>query len=197
MSPTRRFHAEVLTDLEVRALLDAPRGHPALRARARALIALLYRSGLRLGEALSLRPHDIDPNAGSIRVLFAKGSHPRTVGVDPGALRLLDEWLRHREALRPPPSAPLFCSRSGRPVAAATIRRMLPTLARRAGVAKRVHAHGLRHTHAAQLRAEGVDIAVISRQLGHRSILTTIHYLDHLAPTAVLKALNARHWPAT
>jgi integrase len=47
-------------------------------------------------------------------------------------------------------------------------------LGRQAGIAKRVHAHGLRHTHAAQLRSEGVDVGIISRQLGHRSLLTTI-----------------------
>ncbi len=55
-------------------------------------------------------------------------------------------------------------------MAAAYIRVLLKRLAIRAGIEKRVHAHGLRHTHAAQLRAEGVDIGIISRQLGHTSI---------------------------
>jgi site-specific recombinase XerD len=68
-------------------------------------------------------------------------------------------------------------------------------LAARVGIEKRVHAHGLRHAHAAELRAEGVDIAVISRQLGHRSLLTTIEYLDHLAPAAVLERIGQRTWP--
>ena len=67
-------------------------------------------------------------------------------------------------------------------------------LAARAGIDKRVHAHGLRHTHAAQLRAEGVDIAIISRQLGHASITTTARYLDHLAPRAVIEAMRRRTW---
>jgi len=61
-------------------------------------------------------------------------------------------------------------------------------------VAKRVHAHGLRHTHAAQLREEGVDIGIISKQLGHASISTTAHYLDHIAPWAVVQALGRRAW---
>jgi len=61
---------------------------------------------------------------------------------------------------------------------------MLKRLGTRAGIDKRVQAHGLRHTHAAQLRIEGVDIAIISRQLGHSSIATTARYLDHLAPRA-------------
>jgi integrase len=57
--------------------------------------------------------------------------------------------------------------------------------------------HGLRHTHAPQLRADGVDIAVIRRQLGHTSIVTTVRYLDHLAPTAVIRAIRERQWLAS
>jgi integrase len=74
------------------------------------------------------------------------------------------------------------------------VRRLMPRLARRAGVGNRVHAHGLRHTYAAQLRAAGVDIPVIRRQLGHTSIVTTVRYLDHLAPTAVIEAIKQRRW---
>lgn len=67
-------------------------------------------------------------------------------------------------------------------------------LGKLAGIPRRVHAHGLRHTHASQLRAEGVDIAIISRQLGHASIVTTARYLDHLAPMAVVEAVRRRGW---
>jgi integrase len=72
------------------------------------------------------------------------------------------------------------------------VRVLLKRLAERAGIDKRVHAHGLRHTHAAQLRAEGVDIGIISKQLGHASISTTARYLDHLAPRAVIEAMRSR-----
>jgi len=71
---------------------------------------------------------------------------------------------------------------------------MLPRFARRAGIEKRVHAHGLRHTHAAELRAEGMDIGLISKQLGHSSIATTARYLDHIAPWAVVEAVGMRRW---
>ena len=74
------------------------------------------------------------------------------------------------------------------------MRVLIPRLARAAGIPKRVHAHGLRHTHAAELRAEGVDIGIISRQLGHRSIATTATYLDHIAPVAVTEAMRGRSW---
>jgi integrase len=79
-------------------------------------------------------------------------------------------------------------------MSAAYVRRLLKQLARKAGIDKRVHAHGFRHTHAAQLRAEGVDIAIISKQLGHASISTTARYLDHLAPRAVIEAMRKRSW---
>ena len=69
-----------------------------------------------------------------------------------------------------------------------------PRLAKKAGIEKRVHPHGLRHTHAAELREEGVDIAIISRQLGHSSIATTARYLDHIAPQTVIDTVRAREW---
>jgi len=71
----------------------------------------------------------------------------------------------------------------GNAMSDAYVRRLLKRLAAKAGIDKRVHAHGLRHTHAAQLRAEGVDIAIISRQLGHA------------APRAVIETMRNRIWP--
>ncbi len=76
----------------------------------------------------------------------------------------------------------------------AYVRVLLPRLGRKAGIDKRVHAHGLRHTHAAQLRVEGVDIGIISKQLGHRSIATTARYLDHIAPQQVIETIRQRPW---
>ena len=90
--------------------------------------------------------------------------------------------------------ATVFCTLRGRRLTEAYVRVLLPRLARRAGIEKRVHAHGLRHTHAAQLRAEGMDIGLISKQLGHRSIATTARYLDHIAPVAVVEAISGRVW---
>ena len=79
----------------------------------------------------------------------------------------------------------------------AYVRLLLPALGQRAGIEKRVHAHGLRHTHAAQLRQEGLDIGIISKQLGHRSIATTARYLDHICPLAVVEAMRGRAWSAS
>jgi site-specific recombinase XerD len=197
----RRFPAEVLTAAEVNALLDAcgPERDPNTRARAsalrlRALIAVMYRSGLRVAEALDLYPKDIDAGAGTVRVLRGKGGFARTVGIDPGATRIVAAWLAARADLGFTDADPLFATSPRRALSKDYVRRLLPALARQAGIAKRVHCHGLRHTHAAELRAEGVDIAIIRRQLGHRSIATTVRYLDHLNPTAVVERIRGRVW---
>ncbi len=68
------------------------------------------------------------------------------------------------------------------------------TLARAASIVERVLAHGLRHTHASELRSEGLDIGLISRQLGHADISTTARYLDHINLTAVIQAMGKRAW---
>jgi integrase/recombinase XerC len=192
--PRRRLPPEVLSPDEVNALIAALKGDCYTAVRNRALIAVLYRSGLRIAEALALYPKDVDPERSSIRVLRGKGGKSRTVGIDAGGLALLAPWLERRARMGFNGVHPLFCSAWGRPLTGGYVRRLLPTLARRAGIAKRVHAHGLRHTHAAELREEGVDIGVISKQLGHSDISTTARYLDHIAPWAVVEAVSARNW---
>ncbi len=192
--PKRRFPAEVLTDAEVRLLIDTCPSTSATGLRNRALLAILYRTGLRIAEALDLYPKDVDLERGAIRVLHGKGDKARVVGVDRGALAILERWLDVRACCGHGGTRTIFCTASGLRLTTGYVRRWLPTLGRRAGLAKRIHAHGLRHTHAAQLREEGVDIGIISKQLGHASISTTAHYLDHIAPWAVVEVMRQRQW---
>ena len=198
--PARRFPPEVLAPDEVRALLDACNTQTLPGQRNRALLAFVYRTGLRIREALEVRPKDLDLERGAVRVLFAKGGRSRTVGIDPGGAAEVAAWLTVRERVASGavpawrPGAPVFCTVHGTRLTEAYVRRLLPHLARKAGIAKRVHAHGLRHTHAAELRAEGFDIGIISKQLGHASIATTARYLDHIAPWAVVEAVGGRVW---
>ncbi|MCZ6835788.1 MAG: site-specific integrase [Planctomycetota bacterium] len=191
--PKRRFPPEVLSPEEIAALMDVCANTPA-GIRNRALITILYRAGLRINEALALRPKDLDPRNGAIRVLFAKGGQSRTVGMDGQAFDKLLRWLEIRADLGINGRDPVFCLLDGKLLADSYIRVLFPRLGRQAGIDKRVHAHGLRHTHASELRAEGLDIGVISKQLGHRSIATTARYLDHIAPFAVIEALQGRTW---
>lgn len=187
-----RYPAEVLTKNEIGRLLDACGTKTWTARRNRALIVVMYRAGLRVAEALALRPCDVDADRGAIRVLRGKGGRARTVGIDRWGLGVLEEWIEEHRALGWTPGNPLFCSGSGRPVTQAYIRRRLPELGRTARIHKRLHAHGLRHTHGAELRTEGIDLAVIRRQLGHISLLTTVRYLDHLEPESVVRRINQR-----
>ena len=191
--PRRRYPPEVLTDAEACGLLDACGQRPT-GLRNRALITVLYRAGLRISEALDLCPKDIDLESGSIRVLHGKGGRARTVGIDPAAGNVVRAWPAVRAQRRVGSGQPVFCTLYGDRMTNAYVRAMLPRLARKAGIEKRVHAHGLRHTHAAQLRAEGIDIGIISKQLGHSSIATTARYLDHIAPQQVIETIRQRNW---
>jgi len=94
--PKRRLPPEVLSDAEVCALMEACGRYTPTGLRNRALIALLYRTGLRINEALNLYPKDFDLEGGSVRVLNGKGGRSRTVGLDPGAATVIDRWLDTR-----------------------------------------------------------------------------------------------------
>ena len=214
--PKRRFPAEVLSPQEVAALLDAcGRRRTPTCLRNRALIAVLYRSGLRISEALALEAKDIDQERSAIRVLFAKGGRSRTVGIDRSGMAELAAWLEVKGTLglgEPEPGplrrlgTPLFCILNGpargEALDSGYVRLLFKRLSLKAGIRKRVHPHGLRHTHAAELRQEGFDIGIISKQLGHRDISTTARYLDHVAPWSVVEAVAGRNamsdqWPHT
>ena len=190
----RKLPAEVLTRAEVDALMRACSKRAPTGIRNRALIALLYRGQLRISEALALKSKDLDREAGTVRVLHGKGDKSRTIGLDDGAWAILELWLQCRQRLELSGRHPLFCSLKGRPLLSRYCRSVLARLGKKAGIEKRVHPHGLRHTGAAELREEGVDIGIISRQLGHSSIATTARYLDHLSPQQVIDAMRRRVW---
>lgn len=190
----KRYPVEILTPDEVKALIRACPESTATGIRNRALITLLYRTGLRCSEALQLIPKDVDRWMGAVSVLHGKGDRRRTVGIDGGALEVLEEWNVQRAALGVNGHAPLFCSLKGRPLAGSYVRTLLPRLAEAAGIAKRVHPHGLRHTHAFELLHEGVPLPIIQRQLGHLSLQTTDTYLSHFAPIDVINRIRERQW---
>ncbi len=106
----------------------------------------------------------------------------------------MERWLDKRRAVGIGPRRPLFSTLDGRRLDASYVRRLLPRLAARAGIEKRVHAHGLRHAHAAELVAEGVPVNVVQQQLGHGSLATTDRYLRHIAPRARVEAMRERAW---
>jgi len=189
---------EPLSRSEIEALLPQL-GTCAFGARNRALVGLLWRSGLRISEALALFPKDIDRDHGTVTVLRGKGRKRRQVAIDMLVLGLLDEWWPHRERLGIDGAEYLFCSikrpMRGGPLHSSYVREMMHQAGRRAEIQKRVHPHGLRHTMAFELLMEGMPLGVIRDQLGHTQLQTTMTYLDHLAPAAAIKAMHARPVP--
>ena len=110
--------------------------------RNRALIAVLWRCGLRISEALQLELRDVDLQAGTVRVRHGKGDRSRTVGLDEQTTALMARWLDRRRKLGAGARAPIFCTLQGGRLDSSYVRRLLPRLARKAGIDRRVHAHG-------------------------------------------------------
>jgi site-specific recombinase XerD len=190
----RTFPAEPLTPDEVAALIGGCSARSRSGIRNRALLTLLYRSGLRISEALALKPSDVDLKRHTCRVLHGKGDKATVRGFHPTATDALARWIDMRKALGLR-NGPLFCTLDGEAVQAPYVRNLLGRLAAKADIDKRVHPHGLRHTFADELRAAGVDVVVISKLLGHSSIAVTSRYLDHLTNHQAVTALEAVDLP--
>lgn len=189
----RKFPVEPLTSAEVSALLRQCSTTAPTGIRNRALITVMYRAGLRVNEALDLRVPDVNPALGTLRVLHGKGDTSRTVSIDDGGMALVQRWIDKRAELGHK-HGPLFCTLKGTPVADVYVRNLMKRIGAKAGIEKRVHPHGLRHSHAAELAAEGVPVNVIQRQLGHSHLTTTAVYLNHVAPAQVIALGRSRSW---
>lgn len=192
----KRFFADTYTRDEVLALVDACNcGASGLRDRA--LIILLWRTGLRISEALGLQLHDVDFDRGAIRVRGTKTkTSDRVVGMDQMTRAHLRDWLDVRAGLAPAESSWIFCCISkhekGNRLGSAQVRQKLYLLRAKTGIAKRIHPHGFRHSFASDMADEGVDIRIVSRSLGHTNVAITSRYIDHLNPTVVLEVMGAR-----
>ena len=189
----KTFPPEILTPGEVQALIGACSAKAPTGIRNRALLTLLYRSGLRISEALALRPSDIDLGKHTIRVLHGKGNKATTRGFHPSATDALARWadVRRARGLR----GPLFCTLAGRAIHHQYVRLMLGRLAAKAGIEKRVHPHGFRHTFAVELEHAGTPVTVISKLLGHSSVAVTSRYLDHLTNHQAVATLEGVDLP--
>ena len=192
----RKFPAETLSVEEVGRLLKVPSLRAPTGVRNRALLVVGYRSGLRCAEALALYPKDVDLAAGSIRVMSGKGLKSRTVGLDPAACAIVQRWVDRRAELGVNGHHRLFCTLDGKPLQPAYVRNLMRRLGQKAGIEKRVHYHGLRHTYASEQAREGVPVNEIQANLGHASLAVTGAYLAHIAPHERIETARQREWNA-
>ena len=181
---------DILTTVECYALLSACSSKAPTGIRNQALIVVLWRTCLRIKEALDLLPKDVSED--SIRVHSGKGDRARTVGLDPESSAVVERWVSKRREMGFKPSQRLFCTLKGGPIDTSYYRHLFKRLAKKAGLDKRVHPHGLRHSGAVHLLDEGHNVVVISQQLGHSNLATTNTYLNHLKPADVISAMQSR-----
>lgn len=178
---------DTLDRAEVSALLDAPRTDDPLGIRDRALLELLYASGLRVSEALGLDRQDLSTETESVRVT-GKGDRQRIVPVGEIALAALSEYL---DGVRPAllrraedggrrtserRGGPLFLSSRGRRLGRMDAWRILRRAASVSGLRGHITPHTLRHSFATHLLEGGADLRVVQELLGHASISTTELY---------------------
>ncbi|MBI5968641.1 MAG: site-specific tyrosine recombinase XerD [Deltaproteobacteria bacterium] len=192
-NPMRRLRAPrvvprlpaVLTSGEVENLLRQPDSGQPLGIRDRAMLELLYATGLRVSELIHLSVNDLNLEAGYV-LARGKGAKERIVPIGGAACRALKKYLegpRHRWAGRSP-SAALFLGRGGRGITRQGFWKILRKYAQAAGMQKRITPHALRHSFATHLLERGADLRSVQSMLGHVDIATTQVYThvtrDHL-----------------
>lgn len=190
-----RYPADPPTVEEIVAIMGCAGDRPD-GLRLCGLIVVLWRTGLRIREALALTKSDLDPVRGAILVRRGKGGKRREVGMDPWAWDQLQPWLVLRETL---PIGALFCvvygPTRGRRCSAPAVQVQLRRVAAKAGVRRRIAPHQLRHAHAIEMAHEGVPLVVIQRQLGHADLGITSVYLQGIDNAEIIDTVHARPAP--
>jgi integrase/recombinase XerD len=172
-----------LSEPEVMSLLASVIGNSAREQRDRAILELLYGTGMRISELAGVSLSDLDPEAGLV-VVLGKGSKERIVPVGSHALRATTSWIgagrREWRRARPAPTRSddesLLLSQRGRRMSRQAIWAVVHLYGTRQGLGKRLTPHVLRHSCATHMLDHGADIRIVQEMLGHASITTTQLY---------------------
>ena len=178
----------VLSEEEVHQLLASPPTDIVLGLRDRAILALLYGTGIRASECATLVEEDVDLMTDTIRVT-GKGGHQRSIPLNVAVAESLKAYRQARGDV--PRDEAFFRSRTGKAMSRGAIYERVRTHARRARITKRVSPHTLRHTFATHLVRIGETVVTIRDLLGHRSISSTQVYLHVTAED--LRSAAANH----
>jgi integrase/recombinase XerD len=183
-----------LTEEEVESLLAAPAVRDPLGNRDRTMLEVLYATGLRVSELVNLRYEQINLNQGVIRIL-GKGNRERLIPLGDEAVRWLTEFVHgaRDEILLERQTDYLFPTRRGDRMTRQAFWHIIKRYARKAGIAKGLSPHTLRHAFATHLLNHGADLRVVQILLGHSDLSTTQIY-THVASER-MKDLHSRHHP--
>jgi integrase/recombinase XerD len=184
---TPRF-PKTLSEADVEALLAAPDTTTLLGLRDRAMLELLYATGLRVSELVAVKTFEVDLDAGVVRVM-GKGSKERLVPIGEEAV----EWISSYAKARNGKSAALFLTSRRAGMTRQAFWHLIRRYGARAIPGKKLSPHVLRHAFATHLINHGADLRVVQLLLGHADISTTQIY-THVARER-LKALHAKHHP--
>jgi integrase/recombinase XerC len=179
----------VLDEAQVGALLDVP-GDDAAARRARAILELLYATGIRCAELVGLDLGEVDLAARMIRVL-GKGRKERVVLFGTRAGDALSAWLEQRSRLRPKTDAVFVNARGGR-LTDRSVRAIFSRRVQQVALAKKCSPHTLRHSFATHLLTRGADLRAIQELLGHASLSTTQRY-THVDTRHLLEVYKKTH----
>lgn len=160
----------------------------ALSTRDRAVVELLYGSGLRVGEAAALDVDDLDLDTGMVTVRRGKGGKERRVPMGDAAVAAVRAWLSQRSEAE---HAALWLGPRGGRMSDRTLRRVVDGFGRVAGEVG-LHPHALRHSCATHMLDAGADLRAIQEQLGHASLSTTQRY-THVSVERLLDVHRAAH----
>lgn len=188
-----RLLPDVLSVEEIDAMIAAiPDGKDEAQ-RNRAIIEMLYGSGLRVSELCGLRISRLSIPDG-MAIIEGKGAKQRIVPVSPGAIAAIEEYMvqRNHGPINKGAEDILFLNRRGRPLSRVMIFYIIRQLAELAGIHKRVSPHTLRHSFATHLLEGGANLRAIQQMLGHESIATTEIYV-HLDSSGLRRQLLLHH----
>ncbi len=178
-----------LEEAQVEVLLDVP-GDDAASVRTRAILELLYATGIRCAELVGLDVGEVDLEARMVRVL-GKGRKERIVLFGTRAREALRAWLRVRAGLRPKTDA-VFISLRGARLSDRSVRALFSRRVRQVALTRKCSPHTLRHSFATHLLARGADLRAIQELLGHASLSTTQRY-THVDTHQLLEVYKKTH----
>ena len=176
--PKQRRHLPVvLSDEEVENLLDAPKPIDEYGARDKAMLEVMYATGLRVSELLALKTYDVSFQERLVKVESGKGKKERSVPISDFALDFLSLYINEFRSKNPgAKKKEIFLNRYGEPLSRVYFFKQIRKYASEAGISKTISPHTLRHSFATHLLENGANLRIVSELLGHANLETTELY---------------------